>query len=277
MSKETKGSLLMASAALAWGFSYIFMKLGLESLSPFQIIFLRFGLAFPILIIIFRKRIRPNKKEVKYSLILGSLVFILSTFYNYGLKTTDASTAGFLAATTVVIVPILNGFIIRKFPGKRTCLATAISIVGVALISLSGQLSFSFGALLCIGGAATYAVQIIVANRAIEKNCDSLTIAIWQLGFAGAMGGIAMVSQGETAMTLNVTAWIAVLGLAFFSSAYGYIAQAVAQKSVPPERIGLIYASEPVFCSILAFIFFQELMTLREVFGAILILISTII
>ena len=37
----------------------------------------------------------------------------------YGLKTTDASTAGFLAGTTVVLVPILNAILKRKIPEKK--------------------------------------------------------------------------------------------------------------------------------------------------------------
>ena len=55
--KLSKGDILMASAACAWGFSYIFMKMGAETITPFQMTFLRFGFAFPVLLLIFRKKL----------------------------------------------------------------------------------------------------------------------------------------------------------------------------------------------------------------------------
>lgn len=274
--KNAKGTLLMASAACAWGFSYIFMKLGLGSLTPYQLIFLRFGIAFPLLLLVFNKKLRPNKSEVKYSIILGAFVFLLSAFYNYGLITTDASTAGFLAGTTVVLVPIINAVIKRRVPARRTIVATALSLTGVGAMSITTGLSISLGTLLCMAGATAYAFQIIITDRALA-NCRSLVIGVWQMAFAAVFGGIAMSIQGETAISLDPTGWAAILGLALLCSAYGYVAQTMAQKDVPPERIGFIYALEPVFCAVLAFIFFQEIMTLREALGAILIIISIII
>ena len=71
--KLTKGDLLMASAVVAWGFSYIFMKWGLGSCTPFQIIFLRFGIAFPFLLLIFNKKVIPTKAELKFSIFLAGI------------------------------------------------------------------------------------------------------------------------------------------------------------------------------------------------------------
>ncbi|HIZ76496.1 MAG TPA: DMT family transporter [Firmicutes bacterium] len=277
--KLSKGDILMASAACAWGFSYIFMKMGLETITPFQMTFLRFGFAFPVLLLIFRKKVIPNRQELKYSAILGCFVFGLTVLYMYGLKTTDASTAGFLAGTTVVLVPILNAILKRKIPEKKVFFATILAICGVALMSVSDGLTMTVGAWLCIGGATCYAVQIIVTDRALgdKGSCRVLVIGVWQMAFAAVLGGIATLCVGETSLSLNGEGWIAVWGLALISSAYGYTAQTIAQKSVRPERIGFIYSLEPVFCAILAFLFFHEIMSLKELFGAILIFLSIIL
>lgn len=277
--KISKGDVLMASAALSWGFSYIFMKMGLETITPFQMIFLRFGIAFPVLLLIFRKKIIPNRQELIYSALLGCFVFGLTALYMYGLKTTDASTAGFLAGTTVVMVPVLNAIVKRKLPEKKVFLATVLAICGVALMSVSDGFVITAGAWLCIGGATCYAVQIIITDRALSKKggCRVLVVGVWQLVFAAILGGIAALCAGETSLSLNMEGWIAVWGLALISSAYAYTAQTIAQKSVRPERIGFIYSLEPVFCAILAFLFFQEIMSLKEVYGAVLILVSIIL
>ncbi|MBQ4092069.1 MAG: EamA family transporter [Firmicutes bacterium] len=274
--KLTKGDLLMASAVVAWGFSYIFMKWGLGSCTPFQIIFLRFGIAFPFLLLIFNKKVIPTKAELKFSIFLAVAVFALSVGYNYGLLTTDASTAGFLAGTTVAMIPIINGILKRKMPEKKVMLCAVLALIGIALMSITSELQISIGALFCIGGAVAYAVQVIITNRALEK-CRAMTIAVWQLGFTSLFALIAMLFFGQMAITLTPMGWVGVLGLAFVSSAYGYIAQTIAQKTVTPERVGFLYSLEPVSCAVLAFIFFGEIMSLQELGGAILIMISILI
>ena len=274
--KLTKGDLLMASAAFAWGFSYIFMKFGLESCTPMQIIFLRSSIAFVLLLAIFRKNAIPNKTELAFAFLIGIAVYALSIGYTFGLQTTDASTAGFLAGTTVAMVPIMNGILKRKMPEKKVLFCALLALGGIALMSITEQLKISFGAMLCIGGAISYAVQIIITNHALEK-CRVKVITTWQLGFCGLLGLISMMFMGEMSISIQGISWVGILGLAFISNAYGYLAQTSAQKTVTPERIGFLYSLEPVFCAILAVLFFGEIMSLKELAGAILIMISILI
>ena len=274
--KISKSDLLMASAAFAWGFSYIFMKLGLASIAPLQLGFMRFAIAFPVLLLIFRKKVIPNRTELRYSLLLGLFIFALTAFYNFGLKTTEASTAGFLAGTTVAMVPLIQGFLSRKMPEKKTLLCVLFAFGGIAVMSLTRSFSIAGGAWLCLGGAVSYAVQIVMTSRALDQ-CRALTIAVWQLGFAALYCGISSFLFETVSYALPLLGWGAVLGLALLSSAYGYVAQTMAQKEVTPERIWFLYALEPVFCAILAFLFFHEIMSLREIIGAVLIVISIVL
>ena len=274
--KISRSDLIMASAAFAWGFSYIFMKLGLESIAPLQLGFLRFAIAFPVLLLIFRKKVIPNRTELCYGMLLGLFIFALTAFYNFGLKTTEASTAGFLAGTTVAMVPIIHGVLSRKMPERRTLLCVIFAFGGIAVMSFTRNFSIAGGAWLCIGGAVSYAVQIVITNRALRK-CRALTVAVWQLGFAALYSGIASFLFETTSYALPLLGWGAVLGLALLSSAYGYVAQTIAQKKVAPARIGFLYALEPVFCAILAFLFFHEIMPLRELIGAVMIVISIVL
>lgn len=275
--KITKGDLLMASTAFAWSFSYVFIKFGLGSLEPFQLGFMRFGIAFPLLLLIFRKKAFPNKKEIIYSAGLGFFVFLLTYGYNTGLQTTPASVAGFLAGTTVAMTPLVNFAVKREFPGGKTILCVVLCLSGIALISLKGGFKISPGCGLCLGAAFFYACQIVMTDSAFQKKCRALPIAVWQLGFAALYLFAASAATENITFSLPVSGWISVFGLALFSSAYGYLAQTFAQKTVTPERIGFLYSLEPVFCAILAFFFFGEVMSLREFGGAIMILISIII
>ena len=278
MKKTTKlnfSDILMASAALAWGFSYIFMKLGLATIPPLELGFLRFAIAFPFLLLIFRQRALPNSKELRYSAVLGFFIFLLTAGYNFGLRVTDASTAGFLAGTTVAVVPLLRCLRDRALPEKKTVLGVVLTCGGVALLSLKGDLILNGGALCCLGGAVAYAFQILLSDTALEQ-CRPLPLALWQLGFAALYCGVTAVATEELVYSFSATGWLAILGLALISSAYGYIAQTFAQRKVTPERIGFLYSLEPVFCAVLAFFFFGEIMGVKELGGAVLILLSII-
>ena len=41
-----KANLILTTCSMAWGTSYIFMKLGIEGLSPLMLMALRTGIAF---------------------------------------------------------------------------------------------------------------------------------------------------------------------------------------------------------------------------------------
>lgn len=52
---DKKANLILTTCSMAWGTSYIFMKLGIEGLSPLMLMALRTGIAFLILVLIFSK------------------------------------------------------------------------------------------------------------------------------------------------------------------------------------------------------------------------------
>ena len=67
-----KANLILTTCSMAWGTSYIFMKLGIEGLSPLMLMALRTGIAFLILVLIFFKRLlNVNKRLLLYSAITG--------------------------------------------------------------------------------------------------------------------------------------------------------------------------------------------------------------
>ncbi|KYZ75136.1 hypothetical protein AXX12_13240 [Anaerosporomusa subterranea] len=104
-----KAELLMMSVSLAWGSSYLLMKIGLDSISPFNLIALRFGIAFTCMAVIFLPRFRALTSSVlAKGTLMGILLFLLFAGLVYGVNHTTASTAGFLASTTVILVPILE-------------------------------------------------------------------------------------------------------------------------------------------------------------------------
>ena len=51
-----KAEMLMVSVSFVWGSSYLLMKIGLGSIAPFNLIALRFGIAFLFMTLVFSKK-----------------------------------------------------------------------------------------------------------------------------------------------------------------------------------------------------------------------------
>ena len=131
-----KANLILTTCSMAWGTSYIFMKLGIEGLSPLMLMALRTGIAFLILVLIFFKRLlKVNKRLLLYSAITGFLLFTNLTPILYGLNTITASQSGFILSTTVVLVPIIHAIISRKLPEHHVRLGIIIVLIGMVLIN----------------------------------------------------------------------------------------------------------------------------------------------
>ena len=109
----------MATVALAWGSSYLMMKVGLTGMGPFNLIALRFGIAFLFMTIAFHKSYRSLTPAIfGRGVIVGIILFLLFTGMVCGVNYTTASTAGFLTSTSVILVPILECILRRRAPER---------------------------------------------------------------------------------------------------------------------------------------------------------------
>lgn len=269
---QRQADLLIAITSMAWGTSYLLMKLGLNRIEPFSLIALRFGIAFVITFIIFFKRvIKVDSKTISYSALIGLILFGIFTAIMYGLKTTTVSSAGFLTSTTVIFVPILQSLITRNMPKLPIIAGVLVIITGIGLLTIGDSFVIESGSILCLLGAFLYAVHIIVTNFFTHKT-DSLQLGIFQLGFAALYGLIFSFIFETPTLPSTTIEWVAVLGLALVCSGFGFVVQPIAQKFTTPERTGVLFALEPVFSALFGFIFLQEILQLQGYIGAILVL-----
>ncbi|MGW5955678.1 DMT family transporter [Bacillus mycoides] len=274
---QKQANFLLATVSIGWGTSYIFMKVLADTVSPFNVVALRFGIAFLIMIVMFnRKLISINIKMLSYSAIVGVLLCGIFISLMYGMKTTSASSAGFLTSTTVILVPVLQILITRKLPRKEVIYGVITVSIGLALLTIKDNFTFALGSLLCLVAALLYGIHIIVTNYFVKK-VDAFQLGIFQLGFAFLFAFIGNFIFETPVLPNGVIEWSAVLGLAIICSAYGFVIQPIAQKYTNPESTGFLFSLEPVFSALFAFIFLNENMGGQEYVGALLILSGVLI
>ena len=178
-----KANLILTTCSMAWGTSYIFMKLGIEGLSPLMLMALRTGIAFLILVLIFFKRLlKVNKRLLLYSAITGFLLFTNLTPILYGLNTITASQSGFILSTTVVLVPVIHAVISRRLPEHHVRLGIIIVLIGMVLINGGDIFAVKPGTLLCMLSAFSYSINIVL-NSYFTRQVDPLALGVYQQGF----------------------------------------------------------------------------------------------
>lgn len=267
----------MASVSLAWGSSYLLMKVGLDSIGPFNLIALRFGIAFICMVLIFLPRFRALTVSIlSKGILMGVLLFLLFSALVSGVNHTTASTAGFLASTTVIIVPILESILKRRIPNKSIMLSILLAVIGLYLLTVKDTFALDRGSTYCLLAALFYAIYIIVLDR-IAKNEGTLLISIIQLGVASLLGVLLMLCVETPSLPETPVQWWAIICLGLICSAYGFVVQPIAQRYASPEKIGLIFSLEPVFSAILSYIFLHEVLNVKGYIGAALIFSGVII
>lgn len=264
---------LLAVIACAWGSSYLLMKVGTGAVPPFSLIALRFGIAFVVVAAIFSRRLAKTRvSTLVRAAVLGALMFALFGFLMTGIGQTSASNAGFLTSLAVAFVPVINAVVRRRAPGARMTAGVAVTLLGIALLSLHGSLTLSPGDALCVMGSIFYALFIVATDRLSAKE-DPLLLGVWQLGFAALFGLVATNLFEAPALPADPVHWGAVLGLALVCSAFGF----VAQRATTAEHAALLFALEPVSSAVLAFVFLGETLDARGMLGAVLVIAGVLV
>ncbi len=277
MSLQGKANLLMVLVTMFWGVSYTFMRMGLESLSTYNIVAWRCSIAFIIAGLIFYKRMKNvDAKMLMYAGIQGFLLFAVFSLSLFGLQTTSVSNAGFILSLTVVIVPIFSGVLDRRLPSSAVGIAIICTMIGITALTLKDTLSFQPGDILVAIAAVAYSVYLIL-NGSFTKSVDSIAYGVCQLGFAALFGIIAMLLFETPAMPASLNGWVAILGLGLICTAFCFIAQSVVQQHTSPTHTGLIFSLEPIFAALFAILFIDEMFTIKLLVGGAFILVGNLV
>ena len=151
-----------------------------------------------------------------------------------------------------------------------------MALLGICLLTFLSTFTINLGDILCILSAFSYTIQIILMDH-FTKETDSFLLGIWQLGFAGLYGVIFTFLFETPSLPGSGAQWGAILCLAIICSAFGFIVQPVAQEYTSPEHTSMLFALEPVFSMIFAYIFLHEKLSLQGAIGAFLIMVGVVI
>lgn len=274
-------NLLLLLTSVIWGSGFITARIALnEGVTPFQLMFARFLLGSILLNAIFFKKVKNlNKGEIKGGILIGICLFVGFTFQTYGLRLCTPSVSAFVTVTYVIMVPFLSWWLYKIKPDIYSVIACVITIIGVSLISIQEDLTFSLGAVLTLFGAFAFAMQIVVTDK-YTKKYDPISVTIVMTNFA------CLVSFGFVAVfaifykdlpTLNIKSISSILHLGIMSTTIAYLCLNIGQKYASAVSVGILCSFESIFAALFSFLVFKEVFTIKMIFGAVLLFVAIVV
>ena len=277
--KTLRANLLLLLAAFVWGVAFVAQKSGLGALSPFAFNGYRFllgGLVLLPLALARRKRDAVADRGLWLGgLICGVCLFVASSAQQIGLQWTTAGKAGFLTALYVVIVPLLAALAGRRVrPILWLCIALAVA--GLHLLCLDGPFSLASvnrGDVWELACALAFAVHILAIDR-FAPHVDGIRLSCMQFFVCGLLS---LPFSGIPSPSALMAAWLPLCYTGILSCGLAYTLQAVAQKDTSPMVASLIMCLESLFALLAGTVILREPVSLREAFGAALLLAALIL
>lgn len=275
--------LLLIAATAVWGYSFVVMKDVVEALPPAWLLGIRFTAAGIIIAFFLRKQIARifSIHVLAMGTILGALDFLAFLAQTVGLQHTTPGINAFLTATYCVIVPFVWWIIGRKRPSVSNVGAACIAVVGIWFVSVSASgagLSLGLGEGLTLCCAFFFAVHIVTVSK-FAGYANVLVLTAFQFLCEGVFG-LVVGAFTEPVPALDVFTPDIIGQLAFlvsFASVICFGIQNIALAYVPPAQASLFLSLESVFGVVFSVLLYGEQMTLRLVFGFILIFIAILI
>lgn len=275
--KRYKGEIILLLTSIMWGGGFIATEFSLGSMTPLQVMTIRFLIATIILCSVFFNQLKQiSKSTLKKGTLAGFFLFVGFVFQTVGLKYTTVSNNAFLSAIAVIFVPIIGIFLGRKID-RYGIIGIILTVIGIAFLTINGSLtSINIGDVLTILGAMFYAIQILLVDM-FAKEEDVTVFTIVQITMCFLFSLITMLIRGDLFFNITFNSGGGVIYLAVFSTAIGLFLQVLGQKSTTETRAAIIMSTESVFGTIFAIILLNQALTIKVIIGCIIIFIAIII
>jgi drug/metabolite transporter (DMT)-like permease len=270
---------LLGLLSILWGGSFFFNGVVLKELPPLTLVFLRVALAAIILLPlpwVYRIRFPKGVSGWKPFFAIGllnnvlpfSLIVMGQTFIASGL-------ASILNATTPLFTVV-----VMAAAGKEKLLARRVAgivagLVGVIILQGDGlgfETGQGIGILLCLAAAFSYGLSALLARRLLSNSPALGTATFQMLASALMMTPVAAIFERPWQLAMpGATTWLAVIGLAAWSTALAYIVFFQVLRRSGATNVMLVTLLIPVTAILLGYLVLGESISPREIIGALVI------
>jgi drug/metabolite transporter (DMT)-like permease len=215
-------------------------------------------------------------KDIGLAVSSGAFLALHFATWIASLDHTSVANSVILVNTNPVWVGLLAPIIThdRIRPGTIGCIL--LSVVGATIIGW-GDFTTGGNALwgdaLALMGSLFAAVYLLI-GRHLRRRVSLLAYIVLCYGSAAVFLWGAVACSGHPVIGFSGATWGALCGMAFFSQLVGHSSTNWALKWLSTSTVAISLLGEPIGASVLAYLFFDERLTIPKVIGGGLILMA---
>ncbi len=281
-----KAILKALFAVTVWGASFVATKISLQYVVPTTVVWLRFAMGLVILglaVGLSKQFSLPKGKDWGYFAILG---FLGVTFHQWlqstGLVTAQATTTGWIIASTPIFMALLGLIILKEHLAWYQIAGIILAAFGVLLVVTKGDLAAittgKFGApgdFLVLISAPNWAIFSTLSRSGLKKHPSTLMM-FYVMSFGWLFTSFLFFSNSGIRQIPFIPwdGWVAITFLGVFCSGIAYIFWYDVLKILPVAQTGAFLYLEPIITVIVAALVLREAILLASFVGGITILIG---
>lgn len=221
----------------------------------------------------FRKPI-TDWHGVKIAIICGVLFACDIALWNTSIMLSKASISTLLANLAPVWVGFGALLFMKEKPNKIFWIGTAISIIGVAIIigmkDISGA-SLTLGNILAIIASLFYGAYLITVKKG-RNTLDTFSFTTISMVASTVVLGVICLFSGTQLTGFSTNTWLYLIILGVVPQLLGWLAINQALGHIRPTVASVSLLSQTVFTAIFSLPILGEVLTLREISGAAIVL-----
>lgn len=283
MTTQRRAELLLLSATVIWGSTFVVTKGLLDVATPLIYTSVRFLLGGAVIAAIFPRRVLSGRKPaLVHGTILGLLLFAGFALQTVGLQTTTASKSAFFTGMLVVFTPVFHAAAQRwmSLPRKSllsgNLLGVVMATVGLYLLTSPEGGGFAPGDAMTLAAAALFALYIIYLD-ALPAGIDAMALTFVIFISCGIAGGAGALLWEDVRVVPGASFYVPLAYLTLFATVIALGVQNRYQADTTPTRAAVIFSLEPVLAALFAYGFRGESLGTAGLAGAAIIFCGLIL
>ncbi len=267
---------------LIWASTFVFVKIGLETLGPLTIAGFRYFLGAVVLLPLLIKRQSlktPISKELWLHLILigVSAYTIGNGALFWGLKYVTATTGSFMMSLIPLLVLAGGVLLLREIPTRWQIFGVLLSLFGSVLFFSSGMQPGEPKGIVIVGVGLIGFLAFGLLGRGIARDgkLDTLTLTALPLAIGGMLSLLlALIVEGIP--TFTPKSIIIVLWLAVVNTTLGYLIYNHSLRELTALEMNMILNLSPLLTAMLSWFLLGETLGMIQILGMVIVIVGVI-
>ena len=280
MKIQWKQNTFALLAAMIWGTAFVAQSVSSDAVEPFTFNASRSWVSVAVLgaFLLLRRLLGKAPKGYDFKQLLlggaicGTFLCIAANLQQAGIGENGAGKSGFITALYIVLVPVLGLALKRKAP-FTVWIAVVIAVAGLYCLCVTGAFTVSAGDFYLLLCALMFACQILAVDHFSEKT-DGVALSFAQFLTVAILSTVLTAVFDTPDPQAILSCALPILYVGIFSGGVAYTLQILAQKGSNPTVVALIMSLEAFFSVVAGALVLQEVLTVREYVGCLLMLIA---